>query len=144
MDSMLRALSDHTGNLDAHSGTAAALQRDFALFRALMAERKDAPAGLVLFFPHYSTLRGMAGLYVQDLFVAPVARGRGLGRALLAAAGRQAAAEWGARYLVLSADRGNDLALGFYRQLGFKGDESEVQLALEQAGFTGLIGEARA
>ena len=53
------------------------------LFRALIAEWKEHPAGYALFFPYYSTWRG-AGLYLEDLFVRPEYRGRGIGGALLA------------------------------------------------------------
>lgn len=52
------------------------------LFRALIAEWDGRPAGYALFFPHYSTWRG-TGLYLEDLFVRPEYRARGIGGALL-------------------------------------------------------------
>ncbi len=52
-------------------------------FRALIAEWQGQPAGYALFFSCYSTWRG-AGLYLEDLFVRPDFRGRGIGTALLA------------------------------------------------------------
>jgi len=43
----------------------------------------DEPAGFALFFHSYSTFLGQRGLYLEDLFVVPEWRGRGLGRQLL-------------------------------------------------------------
>ncbi|MDO9444092.1 MAG: GNAT family N-acetyltransferase [Dehalococcoidia bacterium] len=63
---------------------------DRRLFEALIAEQDGAPVGFALFFPHYSTWEGRAGLYVEDLFVIPKARGGGTGHALLAALARVA------------------------------------------------------
>lgn len=60
------------------------------LFEAVIAEQDGAPVGFALFFPHYSTWEGRAGLYVEDLFVIPEARGGGAGHALLAALARVA------------------------------------------------------
>src|SRR6202171_5051020 len=52
-------------------------------FRALIAEWQGQSAGYALFFSFYSTWRG-AGLFLEDLFVRPAFRGRGIGKALLA------------------------------------------------------------
>ncbi|HEX9163125.1 MAG TPA: GNAT family N-acetyltransferase [Thermoanaerobaculia bacterium] len=50
----------------------------------LIAEWKGEPAGFALFFHNYSTFLGRPGIYLEDLFVKPEARGRGVGKALLA------------------------------------------------------------
>jgi len=52
-------------------------------FECLLAEDDGAAAGFALFFQTYSTWRGRPGLWVEDLFVPPGRRGRGIGTALL-------------------------------------------------------------
>lgn len=54
-------------------------------FEVLLAELDGAVEGFALLFPNYSTWEGRAGIYIEDLFVRERARGRGLGRRLLAA-----------------------------------------------------------
>ena len=49
----------------------------------LIAETGGEPAGFALFFHNYSTFLGRRGLYLEDLFVFPAFRGRGIGRALM-------------------------------------------------------------
>jgi GNAT superfamily N-acetyltransferase len=89
--------------------------RPFA--EALIAEVDGEPVGFALFFHNFSTFRGQPGLYLEDLFVRPEFRGRGLGKSLLA---RLAA-------LAVERDCGrlewavldwNAPAIGFYRSLG--------------------------
>jgi GNAT superfamily N-acetyltransferase len=50
---------------------------------AVIAEADGAPVGFALFFHNFSTWTGRRGLYLEDLYVTPAARGRGVGRALL-------------------------------------------------------------
>src|SRR4028118_1181227 len=44
----------------------------------------DEPAGFALFFHNFSTFLGRPGIYLEDLYVTPSLRGRGVGRAMLA------------------------------------------------------------
>ena len=75
------------------------------------------PHGMALYYPDYSTHRGEPGLYIQDLYVAPAARGTGLARALVAAT--LAHQTWGARYITLGVSPDNAPATRFYDKLGF-------------------------
>ena len=74
-------------------------------------------AGLALFFPAFSTWRANWGVYLEDLFVRPTYRGQGIGFALFSAVA-EAAVERGAERLEWVVLDWNELALGFYRQLG--------------------------
>jgi GNAT superfamily N-acetyltransferase len=49
----------------------------------LIGEEDEKPVGFVLFFHNFSTFLGRAGIYIEDLFVIPEARGRGYGKALI-------------------------------------------------------------
>jgi GNAT superfamily N-acetyltransferase len=54
-------------------------------FECLLVEAAGRPAGFALYFHNYSTWEGRAGIYVEDIFVSEWARGRNIGRLLLAA-----------------------------------------------------------
>lgn len=84
---------------------------------ALLAEPGGAPAGFALYFHSYSTFLAKPGLYVEDLYVRPDFRGRGVGRALMRHMARLAL-ERGCGRLELAVLDWNRPAIGFYRQLG--------------------------
>jgi GNAT superfamily N-acetyltransferase len=75
---------------------------------AVLARRDGELLGFALFFHHFSTFAGRRGLYLEDLYVRPVARGHGVGKALLAylagvaVARRCARFEWSVAPWVLS------------------------------------------
>jgi GNAT superfamily N-acetyltransferase len=73
--------------------------------------------GFALFFHSFSTFLGRPGLYLEDLFVTPAARGRGVGRHLLVWLAR-IALERGCGRLEWAVLDWNAAAIGFYRKLG--------------------------
>jgi ribosomal protein S18 acetylase RimI-like enzyme len=75
------------------------------------------PVGLALWFTTFSTFRGEPGLYLEDLFVKSEQRGRGIGKALLAAVAAFAV-ERGCGRVEWSVLKWNTGAVGFYRSLG--------------------------
>jgi GNAT superfamily N-acetyltransferase len=84
---------------------------------AVMAEARGAPCGFALFFHNYSTWRSLPGLYLEDLYVQPAFRVRGIGRALLARLAEIAVSR-GCGRMEWSVLKWNEPAIGFYRKLG--------------------------
>ena len=84
---------------------------------ALIARLGDEPVGFALFFHNFSTFVGRPGIYLEDLFVRPHARGKGVGRALLGELARLAVRRNCGR-LEWSALDWNAPAIGFYKKLG--------------------------
>lgn len=85
----------------------------------LIGEIDSEPQGFALFFHNFSTFEGKPGVYLEDLFVRPEARGSGLGKALLAALARMAIERDCARLEWWVLDW-NDPAIQFYKKLGAK------------------------
>ncbi|HEX5207960.1 MAG TPA: GNAT family N-acetyltransferase [Steroidobacteraceae bacterium] len=73
--------------------------------------------GFALFFHNFSTFKGRPGIYLEDLFVRPEARGRGIGRKLLAHLARTALERRCSRLEWAVLDW-NEPSIGFYRGLG--------------------------
>ena len=73
--------------------------------------------GFALFFHNYSTFLGKPGIYLEDLFVRPEARGRGIGKRLLASLAQTAVARDCGRLEWAVLDW-NEPSIGFYRSLG--------------------------
>ncbi len=118
---LILALADYEQLSDAVTGNPQALQDhlfgDRPYASALIAEFSSTVVGFALFFYNYSTFLTKPGLYLEDLFVLPDYRGRGIGKSLI-------------RHLAkLAVDRGcgrmewsvldwNQPAIAFYRHLG--------------------------
>ena len=86
---------------------------------AEIAERDGAAVGFALWFYNYSTFVGRCGLYLEDLYVSPAARGSGAGKALLRALARRCVEEDLGRFEWSVLDW-NAPAIGFYDSLGAK------------------------
>ncbi|HEY1725240.1 MAG TPA: GNAT family N-acetyltransferase [Steroidobacteraceae bacterium] len=84
---------------------------------AVMADWDGVAAGFALYFFNYSTFLCRPGLYLEDLFVRPTHRGRGIGLALLQALERRAL-ELGCGRLEWSVLDWNEPAIEFYRRFG--------------------------
>ena len=85
----------------------------------LIALADGMPAGFALFFPNYSTFLAKPGIYLEDLFVKPAFRGRGIGKALLAHLAKLAVERHCGR-LEWSVLDWNQDAIRFYGSLGAK------------------------
>jgi GNAT superfamily N-acetyltransferase len=85
----------------------------------LIAELAGEPVGFALFFTSYSTFLAKPGLYLEDLFVRPAARGKGIGATLMVALARIAVERDYGRFEWAVLDW-NEPALKFYDTLGAK------------------------
>ncbi|HEY1752877.1 MAG TPA: GNAT family N-acetyltransferase [Caulobacteraceae bacterium] len=117
----IRALADYERLLHEVKVTPADVVRD--LFgerpRAFcdIAETDGEPVGFALWFYNYSTFEAAFGLYLEDLFVVPQARGTGAGLALMRRLARRCRDE-GLKRLEWAVLDWNAVAIGFYDRLG--------------------------
>ncbi len=88
-------------------------------FKCLIADWDSQPAGFAFYFYNYSTWQGRPGLYLEDLFVNPIFRGKGIGKALLLHLAKIAVAENCGRFQWQVLDW-NTPAIDFYKSLGAK------------------------
>ena len=90
---------------------------DKPMAEVLIGELDGVARGFALFFHNFSTFEGRPGIYLEDLFVDPEARGSGLGKALLARLAQLAVTRGCAR-LEWSVLDWNEPAIAFYKSLG--------------------------
>ena len=86
-------------------------------FHCLIADEDGVPAGFSLFFFNYSTWKGKPGVYLEDIYVEPEFRGRGIGKALLVETARFAI-EHNCERLQWEVLDWNTPAIDFYRAMG--------------------------
>lgn len=97
----------------------AQLASDRPPFEARIVELDGTPVGFALFFGTYSTWRGVPGLWLEDFYVTPDARGKGAGEALFAALLALAEARGYGRFELTALDW-NELAHRFYEKRGLR------------------------
>lgn len=108
----------------------------------LIGEIDGVPQGFALFFHNFSTFEGKPGVYLEDLFVRPEARGSGLGKALLARLAALALERDCAR-LEWSVLDWNEPAIGFYKGLGAKMMDEWTVMRVDGPALAQLGAEAR-
>ena len=101
-------------------------------FQCLIADYEGQPAGFALYFFNYSTWVGRPGIYLEDLFVLPEFRRKGIGKALLKQVAL-IAVENGCQRLQWEVLDWNTPAIDFYRELGaeFLDEWRNVRLGAE-------------
>jgi len=119
----IRELAEYERLLDQAVATPEDLQRDgFSAepkFFVEIAEWNGEPAGFALWFYNYSTFQGKPGIYLEDLFVRPQFRKKGIGKALLVHLARVAVEQGCGRYQWQVLDW-NTPSIEFYESLGAK------------------------
>ncbi len=118
---LIRALAEYEHLTSSVTGSAEQLARDLfgprPAAEALVVESEQRLIAFALFFGNYSTFLTRSGLYLEDIFVLPEQRGRGVGKALLRAVARLAS-ERGCGRLEWSVLDWNASAIAFYEALG--------------------------
>src|SRR5215813_11316369 len=137
---MCAALSAEEGLGATSQFTAAAFRRDgfgpMPAFACLIAEIDGAPVGYALHCQDYDTDRLCRSVYLADLYVEKAARGRGVGRALMAATAAAGRAQ-GARLMMWSVLRSNEPARRFYAMLG-KEIDGQIEMVVARERFDRL------
>ena len=117
----IRALAEYEREPDAVIANEEDLLRDGfgekPYFECLMSEWDGQPAGFALYFYDYSTWLGRPGIYLEDVYVDPPFRGRGIGKALLQRLAA-IALERGCARLKWQVLDWNTPAIEFYQALG--------------------------
>ncbi|QJQ32315.1 GNAT family N-acetyltransferase [Sphingomonas lacunae] len=103
----------------------------------IIGEIDGEPQGFALFFHNFSTFEGKPGVYLEDLFVRPAARGSGLGKALLSRLAAIAVERDCAR-LEWSVLDWNEPAIGFYKKLGARLMDEWTVMRVDGDALTGL------
>lgn len=108
---------------------------------AVLAEWEGRAVGFALFFTTFSTFRGQPGIYLEDLFVEPEHRGRGIGKQLLGEVAR-IACERGCGRLEWSVLTWNTPAIEFYEAMGARPLNDWIMYRLDEQPLRS-VGDAR-
>ena len=105
-----------------------------AFVQALVAFEGETCVGYALFFPVFKSFRGERSMFLEDLYVSPTMRGKGLGFAMLKEVARTAK-EQGFVRMDWQALKWNEPAINFYKNLGAETDDENFDFRLRAAAF---------
>lgn len=118
---LIQALAEYENLSHQVTGSPEALEKhlfgETPYAEAIIAEWEEKTVGFALFFPNYSTFLTKPGLYIEDIFVLPNYRLRGIGKAMLTHIAHLAAMRDAGR-LEWSVLDWNTPAIGFYQKMG--------------------------
>ena len=138
---LIRELAAYEKLLDRVSASEDSLRRDLfgprTFVEVLIGRLDGEAAGYALFFHSYSTFLAMPGIYLEDVFVKPAARGKGVGKALLRAVAR-AARDRGCGRMEWSVLNWNTPAIEFYESLGAVPHEGWTTYRMDEAAISAL------
>ncbi len=118
--SFIRGIAEYEKMLDQVEATEAILLQSMFVdhqAEAVIGEYQGEPVGFALFYHHFSTFIGRAGLYLEDLFVLPSMRGKGFGKCLLTFLAN-VAEERGCKRMEWQCLNWNTPSIAFYKSLG--------------------------
>ncbi len=139
--SLIRGIAEYENLLHevvaTEDGLSKALFGDQRCAEVLLAEAGDDVLGFALFFHNFSTFVGKPGLYIEDIFVWPEHRGRGVGKALFDRVA-QIARERNCGRLEWNVLDWNEPAIGFYESLGARPLDEWTMYRLDEDGIRSL------
>lgn len=145
----IRELAAHMGESDSVELTEERLGEQLGLedphFECIVAageiHGEERDVGMALFYSTYSTWTGLPGIHLEDLYVDSVARGLGVGRALMAELARLARNRGGAR-LEWAVTEDNEIAMRFYDHVGADAMHDWITRRLEGEALDRLADQA--
>ncbi|MGY4395689.1 GNAT superfamily N-acetyltransferase [Sphingomonas sp. UYAg733] len=108
---------------------------------AVIAEQGGVAVGMAVFFHNFSTWTGVRGIWLEDLYVTPAARGSGAGKALLVHLAGLAVDRGCARFEWAVLDW-NVRAIDFYRAMGAEGMDEWTTQRVSGTALAGLAGRS--
>lgn len=135
----VRALADYEKLLHEAVATEADFARVIAsgIAPALVAEWDGQPVGCAIWYFTFSTFTGRTEIYLEDIFVLPEHRGRGIGRSIFRDLARRAMAQ-GCQRMEWSVLDWNQPAIDFYRSIGAKPMDGWTKQRLDQPAIAAL------
>jgi GNAT superfamily N-acetyltransferase len=141
----IRGLAEYEHLLDQVEATAESL-RNYIFHdnkaSVIIAEYDSVPAGFALYFSNFSTFLGRPGIYIEDIFVKPALRGKGLGKAMLTCLAALAVEKNYGR-LEWSCLNWNEPSIAFYKSRGAHPLSEWTTFRVTGEGLTKLAEEKR-
>ncbi|MDD6613640.1 MAG: GNAT family N-acetyltransferase [Bacteroidales bacterium] len=137
---LIKELAEYEKEPDAVEATEEILEQsifDKQQANVVLLEEEGQTIGFALYFFNFSTWRGKAGLYLEDLFVRPEFRGRGYGKLLLSYLANQAQRKDCPRFEWIVLDW-NTPSINFYKAMGAKPLDTWTVFRLENKALKGL------
>ena len=133
---MIRELAAHIGKGFVPKVSLEILESDGPFgrdrFRIFVAAFNEQVIGFCLYTFAFSGWRGKTGLFIEDLYIDPAARGSSLGKKLMNAA-LEAEAKDGISYIKLEVSTSDQAAIAFYRKSGFTLSDTEAIMFFDRA-----------
>jgi ribosomal protein S18 acetylase RimI-like enzyme len=115
----------------------AALFGETKVAEAIVVLEDQTPIGYAIFYPNFASFRGQRGMYLEDIFIKPEFRGRGVGEMMLRHIAKLAQARGFERIDFLVLDW-NTTAVKFYERLGARRDDEEQHFKFTDEAFKNL------
>lgn len=142
--SLMREFALYEGLLDAHTITEPVLAETLfgadAFVESLVAEVDGELAGYALFYPHFSSFRGQAGYYLEDIYIDSSFRGHGLGERMLREVARLGKARGFVR-IDFQVLEWNTPAIDFYKSFGADVNEEDRHFRFVDDAFERLAAD---